>query len=184
MKLNHVMLFHQEKKKGLSSANVMILSCKHIWARSLLKVIKMWSQLHSLYDFTLSHVMKFASADIFLTWFSEECLCLCVSHQEVVRVTWLALSAIAADERSADTPPNPDIVSLDHNPVLNFSKRDHTSEHDNRTYLLWMRWRQPQRKRARRCIFSSLLMQVGVWKDLFMEGKWQGVNLTGLEWDS
>lgn len=133
----------------------MILSCKHIWARSLLKVIQMWSQLHSLYDFTLSHSMKVASADIFLTWFSEECLCLCVSHQEVVRVTRLAPSAIAADERSADTPPNPDIVSLDRNPVLNFSKRDRTSEHDNQTYLLRTRWRQPQHKRARRCIFSS-----------------------------
>lgn len=149
----------------------MILNCKRMWAGSLLNAIKMWSQLHTLYDFTTRiSVWNLLRAELQInkwtsrhsqTWFSKGCLCLCVSHQEVVRVTWLAGSAIAADKRSADTPPNPDIVSLDHNPVLNFSKRGHTSEHDNRIHFLWTQ--QPPRRRKRRDgTFSLPLMQVCV----------------------
>lgn len=128
---------------------VMILNCKHMWVGGLLKAIKMWSQLHSLYDFNAwISVWSLLRAELkinnwtsrpSLSWFSKGCLCLCVSHQEVVRVAWLAGSAITADKRSADTSPNSDIVSLDHNPVLNFSKRGHTSEHDNRNHFLWTR---------------------------------------------
>lgn len=140
---------------------MMILNCKPMWAGSLLNAIKMWSQLHvwNLLRAELQ-INKWTSRHS-LTWFSKGCLCLCVSHQEVVRVTWLAGSAIAADKRSADTPPNPDIVSLDHNPVLNFSKRGHTSEHDNRIHFLWTQQLRRRRKR-RDGTFSLPLMQVRV----------------------
>lgn len=162
------------KKRRLSSANVMMLSCKHIWTRRLLKVIKMWSQLRSLNDFTLSHVMKFASAAIFLTWFSEECLCLCVSHQEVVRVTWL--SPLMRDQLTRRQTQI--LFPLDHNPVLNLSKRDHTSEHDHRIYLLRTRWRQPQPQTCETLPF--LLPSDAGW---CLKGSVYGREMTGSQLD-